>query len=290
MYARRVSERRNRHVAWGLTFLAYATYYTGRKGFSVAKKPIHDQLGISEATLGLIDTAYLSAYALGQFVSGVLGDHVGARRLVGYGMLLSAACCAAFGASRAALLFGVCFCVNGFAQSTGWPGTTRAMAEWTTPQNRGTVMAFWSTCYQVGGLAATMLAGRLLGLWGWPAAFYGPAIVLVVVAVLVLLFLRTGPSSQAPIAAQQALSDGKTVAEPAPIVVLASTPSDRSHAQRQVLRNPVLWCYGGSYFSSNSFVTRCCSGCRITSRALQAIRRRSQRTCLSPSRPAASSA
>ena len=61
-----------------LTWLTYATYYTGRKGFSVAKKAIHDHLGVSVAALGLIDTAYLAAYAIGQFVSGTLGDRIGA--------------------------------------------------------------------------------------------------------------------------------------------------------------------------------------------------------------------
>jgi sugar phosphate permease len=236
-----VSERRDRIVAWSVTFLAYATYYTGRKGFSAVKKPLHDSLGISEATLGLIDSVYLSAYALGQFVSGALGDRVGARRLVGFGMLLSAACCIAFGASRAALFFGIAFCINGFAQSTGWPGTTRAMAEWTTLQNRGTVMAFWSTCYQVGGLLATLLAGKLLGLWGWPAVFYGPAVLMSLVALVVLMFLRRGPSHAAALAASTSLSA-------APVVEAEAPPSERGRAQRRVLTNPVLWCYGASYF------------------------------------------
>jgi len=237
-----VSERRDRIVAWSVTFLAYATYYTGRKGFSAAKKPLHDSLGISEATLGLIDTVYLAAYALGQFVSGALGDRVGARRLIGVGMLLSAACCVAFGASRTALFFGIAFCINGFAQSTGWPGTTRAMAEWTTLANRGSVMAFWSTCYQVGGLFATFLAGRLLGLWGWPAVFYGPAVLMSLVALVVFMFLRRGPSTRA---AAQAASASVSAA---PVVEAEVLPSERARAQRQVLKNPVLWCYGASYF------------------------------------------
>ena len=87
----RHSEKRHRNIAWGLTWLAYATYYMGRKGFSVAKKPIEEGLGISREALGAIDTAYLAAYAAGQFINGLLGDQVGARRLVGVGMLLSAA-------------------------------------------------------------------------------------------------------------------------------------------------------------------------------------------------------
>ena len=249
--------RRDRNLAWGLTWLAYATYYTGRKGFSVAKKSIHDQLGVSESMLGAIDTAYLAAYAGGQFVNGFLGDRIGARRLVGFGMLLSSGLCAAMGSVSSAVLFLVLFGANGYAQSTGWPGTTRAMAEWTTRKNRGTVMAFWATCYQVGGIAASWLAGWLLGTYGWRSAFFGPAVVLAAVALLVLVLLRAGPG------------DGETPEsrEPRPAPPEAvredhepdrSGPEDdpgetsltelRRQAQRRVLRSRTLWCYGASYF------------------------------------------
>ncbi|MCA9596331.1 MAG: MFS transporter [Myxococcales bacterium] len=230
-----MSERRDRNIAWGLTWLAYATYYTGRKGFSVAKKSIQEQLGVSTATLGAIDTAYLVAYSIGQFASGYLGDRIGARRLIGWGMLLSAACCAAFGASSTAAFFAILFCINGFAQSTGWPGTTRAMAEWTTPRNRGSVMAFWATCYQVGGIAATALAARLLGLYGWRWSFFGPAVWIVIVALAILWFLKAGPSH-----------DGESTSDKPPD---APTLRERQAAQRAVLRNSVLWCYGTSYFA-----------------------------------------
>ncbi len=142
-------------------------------------------------------------------------------------MLASAAACAAFGASSSALLFGVFFCLNGLAQSTGWPGTTRSMAEWTTKENRGTVMAFWATCYQVGGIVATGLAAFLLGRYGWRAAFFGPALWLAIVGVVVFIWLAPGPESAGS---------------------AESVSRARRDAQRDVLRNPVLWCYGASYF------------------------------------------
>ena len=222
--------KRYRFVVWAVTWVAYASYYAGRKGLSVAKKSLHDRLGVSESTLGAIDTAYLVAYSAGQFASGLLGDRVGARKLVGIGMLLSALACVAFGASSTALMFGLAFCVNGLAQSSGWPGTTRAMAEWTTFQNRGSVMAFWATCYQVGGIAATAFAAFLLGRFGWRAAFFGPALWLGLVGLLVLATLRPGPGSEIQ-------------GEP------SEEQTERRKAQLGVLKNKVLWCYGASYFA-----------------------------------------
>ena len=230
-----MNERRaDRFSAWGLTWLAYASYYFGRKGFSVVKSTLRHTLGISERALGVIDTLYLAAYALGLFFSGYLGDRVGARRLIGYGLCASAACCAAFGMASWALAFGALFFVNGLAQSTGWPGTTRAMAEWTTPRNRGTVMAFWCTCYQVGSIVASDFAGYMLRRHGWRAAFFGPAVWMLGVALLILLFLkgRIAPSTDRALDPAQPSIDREA----------------QRTAQRAALRNPVLWAFGASYF------------------------------------------
>lgn len=225
-----------RHRAWALSWLSYASYYTGRKGFSVVKHTLETTFGVHAAALGVIDTVYSAAYAVGQLGSGWLGDTLGARRLIGWGMLLSAACCAAFGSSSTALAFGVVFCINGFAQSTGWPGTTRTMAEWTTRENRGAVMGWWATCYQVGGLAAGLGAGWLLKHAGWRSTFYVPAAWMAVVAGAVLLWLPLG-------------SAGATQGRAAPASAIGDTDaSARRTAQRAVFGSGLLWCYGTSYF------------------------------------------
>lgn len=217
--------------AWVLSFVAYATYYAGRKGFGVAKKSIEHELGIGREGLAAIDTGHLALYAVGQFANGILADRVGARRLVGYGMLASAAACAWFGASNSAFSLLLAFAVNGYAQSTGWPGTTRSMAEWTTDSNRRRVMAIWATCYQVGGIGASAGAAWLLR-FGWRSAFYVPALLLVGVALLVLVRLPSGAG--------------------APETALAETSEDlaaRRKAVRDALVSPVLWCFGASYFA-----------------------------------------
>jgi MFS transporter, OPA family, sugar phosphate sensor protein UhpC len=226
-------QRRGRVVAFGLTWLSYATYYFGRKGISVSKKPIASELG--ESALVGVDTAYLTAYAIGQGISGWFGDRVGASRLLGFGMLLSAACCAAFGAGSTALVFLIAFGVNGLAQSTGWPGNVKAMAEWTPPSQRGAVMGVWATCYQAGGLAATAFAALMLRWYGWRAAFWAPALLLLSVGLLVMFFLKRGPEL-------------KAVGARASAEEVALSREEVAAARRHVLRSPLVWLYGGSYF------------------------------------------
>jgi sugar phosphate permease len=224
-----------RWTAWILTWTSYATYYLARKGISVAKAPIAETLG-KDVLVG-VDTAYLAAYAVGQYVNGFLGDRIGARKLIGIGMLVSACACIAFGASSIGIAFLLAFTVNGFAQSTGWPGNIKAMSEWTTTENRGRVMGVWATCYQVGGIVATSFATLMLGFWGWRASFWGPAVVVALVGVLVLVFLKSGPG-----AAQGKSIDGQDA--PNQIEIEAQ----RKAARGRVLRSPTLWCYGASYF------------------------------------------
>jgi sugar phosphate permease len=226
-------ETRRRNLVWGVTWLAYASYYLGRKGFGAAKHRIKESGFMDTQLLGVVDTAYLAAYALGQFGSGLAGDRVGARRLVGFGLLASALLCAACGAVTAALPFLLLFTLNGAAQATGWPGTTRAMAEWTTPANRGTVMGLWSTCYQVGPFVAGPLLGLLIDRYDdWRPAFLAPALLMVPVAMLVLTLVRSGPRPSEPGTNAEARDDA----------------AERRLAQRAVLQSRVLWCYGASYF------------------------------------------
>jgi len=218
-------ERRTRALAFALSWLAYASYYLGRKGFSVVKSTLAREHGVTAIQLALIDTGYLFAYACGQFPSGVAADRWGARRVIVSGLLLSAAACVLFASGGSVAAWLIWFTLNGLAQATGWPATTKVVAEWTSTETRGRVMGAWSTCYQAGGIAATALATWLLAHFGWRAVFRVPALWLVVMALLVGWLLQRGREStsvQAPLARRSEL--------------------------RAVLRTPALYSYGACYF------------------------------------------
>jgi sugar phosphate permease len=217
--------------AFSLTWLSYATYYLGRKGLSVAKTAIEAAFG--ERALWGVETGYLAMYAVGQFICGGLGDRTGARRLIGFGMLASAVACIGFGCASLAPIFLIAMMINGLSQSSGWPGNVKAMAEWVPSSQRGRTMGLWSTCYQVGGIAANFLAARLLKAYGWRGSFIGPGLVIALVGVLILVGLRRGPL--APAVAAPGAEDDALAAQ-------------KREASRRVLRSFTVWCYGASYF------------------------------------------
>src|SRR6185295_6082905 len=96
---------------FAVTWLAYAGFYLTRKSFSVAKIGIlaDSHFTITKSTMGWIDFANLSMYAIGQFLWGMAGDRVGPRRVILTGMMASIIVAIGAGASPFTILFGF-FC------------------------------------------------------------------------------------------------------------------------------------------------------------------------------------
>jgi sugar phosphate permease len=227
---------------FGASWLSYFSYYFTRKNLSVSKKAVQAELGLDKAQLRDIDTAYLSAYAIGQVANGFLADRLGPRRMVSIGMIASSIAAIAFAYTDRVIgvvmaAYFLSSAVNGLVQSTGWPGNGKLMASWFSTRRRGEVMGWWSTCYQAGGLCATWAASWLLG-FGWRAAFVGPAIYVAAVGVAYALTVRDRPSDVG--FADPEIPPGTTREELARL---------RRAATGQVLRSPLAWSLGAAYFA-----------------------------------------
>ncbi|MBL91687.1 MAG: hypothetical protein CMH56_07720 [Myxococcales bacterium] len=170
--------RKARIHAFALTWCAYAGFYLCRKNLSVLKDPLAEAFALTNTQLGAIDTGYLIAYAIGQFISGTLGDRFGGKKVVGIGLIFTALMNLCFGFGQGFLFFLVPWVLNGFAQSSGWPGCTKSFSDWFARGERGSAMGFWLTCYQAGPVIATLLATTLLVHFGWQSALFGPALII----------------------------------------------------------------------------------------------------------------
>jgi OPA family sugar phosphate sensor protein UhpC-like MFS transporter len=232
---------RLRRRIFAMTWLSYFSYYQTRMPFKAAKTSLQESFALSKSQLNWIDTTYNIAYCVGQFTNGYLVERIGPRRWVAIGMLTSALVVALFPAidGFAASVLGfymLLWGINGFAQSTGWPGNGKAMAEWYGTARRGEVMGWWSTCYQAGGLLATLMAARVIGWFGWRGTFVAPAIWVAVVGLAFYLIVRDRPS-------QLGYRDPDSVArdeEERRALARAELP--------RVLRTPMIWALGGAYF------------------------------------------
>lgn len=177
------------------TWLAYAGYYFCRKPFYVVKADMSGALGLSTIELGHLGTAYLAAYAAGQFSSAYFGKKLGPKLLLIVGMGISAACNFIFGAANGFWTLMLFLAINGLAQGTGWPGCIGSLAFWFRREQRGSILGVWSTCYQLGSLVSTSFAAYMLGRAGWRWSYFGSALVLLVIWAVVLLLHPNRPES-----------------------------------------------------------------------------------------------
>ena len=133
---------------------------------AIAKSSLLTSLEISKSDLAQIMTAYLVAYD-SIVMTAMLSRRVATRVLLLSGMAISLGCNLVFGFSYLAgqqdwplLLFNV---VNGFAQSTGWPGNVGVLGNPIERKDRGRI-GFWADRYQLGSILAA-----------WPLCWLSPA-------------------------------------------------------------------------------------------------------------------
>ncbi len=182
-----------------VTWITYAGFYLCRKNLSIVLPMLNRVSGLRSIDLANIIFGYSLFYAVGQFGCGPLSDRIGAKRVVGAGLLLVVVSNILMGA-HASLIWLLAFaCLNGAGQSTGWSGLVKTMAIWFSGGNRGIAMAWWSTNYVLGGFLATAFATWavvqpwLLPELGWRRGFLLPALLLLAITAVFLIGAKETP-------------------------------------------------------------------------------------------------
>ncbi|XP_061494785.1 sugar phosphate exchanger 3 isoform X2 [Rhineura floridana] len=221
-----VSQCTHHHaVVFLLTFFSYSLLHASRKTFSNVKVSISSQwtpfcpndtaLNLQPYELwnsshlfpkpedailflGTLDTIFLFSYAVGLFVSGIVGDRLNMRWVLSFGMCSSALVVFVFGTVTEWLhfynkWFYCClWIVNGLLQSTGWPCVVAVMGNWFGKAGRGLVFGLWSACASVGNILGAFLASSVLQ-YGYEYAFLVTALVQFAGGVIVFFGLVISP-------------------------------------------------------------------------------------------------
>ncbi|XP_041111428.1 sugar phosphate exchanger 3 [Polyodon spathula] len=208
-----------------LTFFSYALLHASRKTFSNVKVSITAQWTPSiqnsslpilapgqvwnenqlfpspqEATLflGALDTIFLFSYAVGLFISGIIGDRLNLRYVLSCGLCCSAVVEFVFGTLTEWFQFyNVYFyCslwgLNGLLQSTCWPCVVAVMGNWFGKAGRGFIFGMWSACASVGNILGAFLASCVLK-YGYEYAFLVTSSVQFAGGVVVFFGLLSSP-------------------------------------------------------------------------------------------------
>lgn len=193
--------RRRLNVFLGI-FLGYAGFYLIRNNVSLVAPLLIEDKGLSTIGIGLIANAVLFAYGLSKFFMATLSDRSNARLFLPIGLALSALTnlFVAFvpWVSGTIAVFATVMFLNGWFQGMGWPASGRVLVHWFSTNERGWKTSIWNTAHNVGAAGLGVAAAAALA-WtadDWRAAFWVPAVIALVVAVVAFVLIRDTPESE----------------------------------------------------------------------------------------------
>ncbi|KAF7229027.1 sugar phosphate exchanger 3 [Nothobranchius furzeri] len=225
-------------VVFLLTFFSYVLLHASRKTFSNVKVSISAQWTPSiqndsipafspsqtwednrlfadekQATLflGALDSIFLFSYAVGLYLSGVVGDRVNLRYVLCFGLCGSAIVEFVFGTLTEWLhiyniyLYCCLWVMNGLLQSAVWPCVVAVMGNWFGKAGRGFVFGLWSACASVGNILGAFLASSVLK-YGYEYAFLVTSVVQFAGGVVVFFGLLTSPKEVGLVESETGLS------------------------------------------------------------------------------------
>eukprot|EP00756_Hemistasia_phaeocysticola_P056020 Hpha_TRINITY_DN32037_c0_g1::TRINITY_DN32037_c0_g1_i1::g.115936::m.115936/K13783/SLC37A1_2; MFS transporter, OPA family, solute carrier family 37 (glycerol-3-phosphate transporter), member 1/2 len=176
------------------TWLAYASYIIARKPFSVTRLVVESEVGLTPMMSGLVDTAFLVTYSVGQIFYSLVRSRLSIRAVIALGLSGAACCCFVFAAFPYAWVMVAAWGMNGVFESFGWPSCVSVVTPWLGQKERGKVMGIWGSNQAIGSLLGNWLAASLLHQWGWKGSFYGCFAPVLVVAIILYLSLHEHPN------------------------------------------------------------------------------------------------
>ena len=239
-------------------WVTYFAFYLCRYNMTMAKTPLCETFSWDTGQFGMILSALLMMYAVGQFVNGQLADRFGGRLIASLGALGSVVInvviffvvmiSADNGLSSKNVLITVAILwgINGFFQAMGWAPMVRIMVHWFPSKGRGKMMGFLGTCYQLGAAFSWFLAFFIIRQYAgemggdWRIVFLVPSVIFAVVGVLFYLLIRNAPEDV-----------GLETIEPEDTSEAGFTGEAHRTIAKNVLRtlkNPYLWVVAGTFF------------------------------------------
>uniref|UniRef100_A0A9J7Z8M7 Solute carrier family 37 member 1 n=2 Tax=Cyprinus carpio carpio TaxID=630221 RepID=A0A9J7Z8M7_CYPCA len=214
---------------FALTFLLYTSFHLSRKPISIVKSELHKncshvmraptesssgqqpvlhpELDCSwkpfdrnnyKQLLGAMDYSFLCAYAIGMYLSGIIGERLPIRLYLTVGMLTSGLFTCLFGLGYVYDIHSLGFYVfvqvaNGLVQTTGWPSVVTCIGNWFGKGRRGLIMGLWNSHTSVGNILGSLIAGYYVSS-NWGLSFIVPGVIIAAMGVICFLFLIEHPN------------------------------------------------------------------------------------------------
>ena len=172
----------------------YCFNYLGRFNYSLVQPEVIEDLGITAAESGFVNSCMFWGFALGDLVHGRLGERFGYRRVVLAGAIATAAfnVAASFGDDVASLA--IPWALVGFVNAATWAPAIGLIAQWWSRRERGRAMGWVLTAAGIALLLVWILSPLVAAEWGWRAALRYPPLLIAAFGVAFWFAVRDRPS------------------------------------------------------------------------------------------------
>lgn len=171
----------------------YTFYFTCNNNLGVAADRIQQSFQLSNATFGILFTIFTLGFGLGQFFSGYLGDRYSPKLLMFIGAIGATISNIGFGLSSSMTAFAILWAINAVSLSMGWSPGCSVLFRWIPQKRWGLFMGLFDAFAFLGGIIIYPLAGLAITFLSWRAAFFLPAILLLLWSVVFCLYVRDTP-------------------------------------------------------------------------------------------------
>lgn len=171
----------------------YTFYFTCNNNLGVAADRIQQSFDLSNATFGILFTIFTLGFGLGQFFSGYLGDRYSPKLLMFLGAIGATAANIGFGLSSGMKPFAIFWAINAVSLSMGWSPGCSVLFRWIPQKRWGLFMGLFDAFAFLGGIIIYPVAGFSITFLSWRAAFFLPALLLLMWSVVFCIYVKDTP-------------------------------------------------------------------------------------------------
>lgn len=180
-------------LSFGFTYLFF---YNGRQNINLVMDLMKEHFSSDLGTIGVVTSALFWCYAFGQLVSGRLGQWIGYKKLMIFGVVASAILNLVISFQNNLWVIAVLWGLNGFCQAMVWSNGVGVLNKWWPKKNRGFASGLATAFSGVAQVVTYLTINLCLALnpeWGWRAGFRFPMVPMVLILIAFVAFFKEKP-------------------------------------------------------------------------------------------------
>jgi sugar phosphate permease len=176
-----------------MSFVVAAVMYMDRAVMASASMKITKEFGLTNATMGVVASAFTLTYSLFQIPGGWTADRYGSRTVLTVAIVWWSVFTMGTGLSWSLLSLLAMRSLFGMGEAAAWPAAARSLGRWLPARQRGFGQGFQHSGSRFGTALAPLIAMPLVDAYGWRVMFYAFGAVGFVLAVTWYWFYRDQP-------------------------------------------------------------------------------------------------